>query len=256
MPIVPSGKKRIMESQSSLDIGDEWGVRELDQSNGYPAVENNNVYTDIDEGIDKTPTETPDLNEYIFKLLEGFGYPPRRLEEFSDNFIEEEFFPGGVKDVTVTLPDRYYGTRKRLSDQDLSRILEDMQSKFNLVLNKASRKDKKIIAEFASHPQEEEGNRGTEEGQENVAGDDLDEIFGPGKEKAQKENGKTDRKKVRRASTMHEMLKENRSNLINKFIETIDRLKIDDKESGRILQDQLEAKIMGAFLNPKSQEIA
>ena len=122
MPILPSGNNRVMENQPSLGVTDEWGIDDLRQPNGYPQPRRN--------GQQDNGRGEPDIHEYVFDLLEGFGYPPRRLEEFSDNFVEEKLFPGGLKEVTVTLPDRYYGTRKRLSDSDIARILEDMQSKF------------------------------------------------------------------------------------------------------------------------------
>jgi len=244
MPILPSGKKRIMENQPSLGIGDTWGIHELGQQNDYP-MPTEDIYTDRPE-TDKRQKGKPDLYEYIFSLLEGFGYPPRRLEEFSDNFVEEEFFPGEVKEVTVTLPDRYYGTRKRISDEDLSKIIEDIQSKFNLVLNKASRKDKKIIAEFIYQPTT---GRGVEQDGEELSGkaDDLDEIFGPSREQKQKK--KLNRKRTGEAMTMQEMLKENKANMIDKLIEAAGKVVLNKQDTTELLQDGLKAKIINAFLD-------
>ena len=39
MPILPSGKKRIMEAQSSLGLGNEWGASGLGTPNTYTTPE-------------------------------------------------------------------------------------------------------------------------------------------------------------------------------------------------------------------------
>lgn len=240
MAIVPSGKKRIMEAQSSLQADSQWG---LGQEFGGAPVEqpqqgaNANVQQEQAplkeenvqgvQGVQEEKGEDgkPDILEYIYKVLEKLGYPPRRLEEFSDEFIEEEMFPGGIKDITVTLPDRYYGQKKRISDKDLSNIMNQIQKQFGLTLTQATRKEKKAIMNFTSQPQEQE--------EVEVPGDDLDEIFGTQKgaenNKAKaatspKNNLKTlkNPKRKKEAQTIHELVKENHSNLMEKLLKVLE----------------------------------
>jgi len=135
MPIVPRGKKRIMEAQYPAGQENQWGTDLLGPSDNFPADQNGgpSVDMDVDPGEQVNVGETdpgaqaeePDINSYIYKKLEGFGYPPRRIEEFSDEFIEEKIYPGGVKDVTIVLPDRYYGKRSPITDPDLTQIRVD-----------------------------------------------------------------------------------------------------------------------------------
>jgi len=210
MQILPSGRKRIMEAQFPQGVGEsnDWGVDELGPSNEYPLEEVPSIpsQTEIPDKSQEVPEEKsdgkPDLNEYLFKKLETFNYPPRRLEDFSEEFIEEDIYPDGFKEIKVTIPDRYYGTKKRLSDSDLQDIVNEIQNNFELALTKATRKDKKILMDFTSQAKikQEEG----EKEQEGMAQDDLDEIFGP------KKGPKKDRKT---AQTQREMIKEGRSRL-------------------------------------------
>lgn len=116
---------------------------------------------------------SPDLSEFIFKVVEGLGYPPRRLEEFADEFVQESIFPGNVREVTVIIPDRYYGMRKRVSSSDFAKVVAGIQQKFGLNFVSAERKQKKIIMSFSSQKPQAEGG-------EQVVGDDLDEVYSGG----------------------------------------------------------------------------
>jgi hypothetical protein len=226
MPILPSGKKRIMEAQSSLGLGNEWGTSELGAPSDYPMPQKEvkpDLDTDLDMnqddgGVDITKNvkdSPPQVEEYIFKVLEGWGYPPRRIEEFSDEFITEEMFPGGAKEVTITLPDRLYGTKKRLPDGEISKMVNKIQEQFGLVLTKASRAKKKVIMDFTSSVETDQPGEGEEEA---MMGDDLDEIFGgdhkgPGGKSREKEN-----KTRTKASTIQEIMKMGRKNLEDELV--------------------------------------
>ena len=237
MPILPSGKKRIMEAQSSLGLGNEWGTPELGAPNDSPmppagaepefGTDSNIPQKENEIDItDKVKNAPPQIEEYIFKVLEGWGYPPRRIEEFSDEFITEEMYPGGAKEITITLPDRVYGTKKRLPDGEISKMVNKIQEKFGLVLSKASRAKKKVIMDFTS-PVETDPTNGEEE--QAMMGDDLDEIFG-GDHKGP--GGKVKEKaKSTKASTIQEIIKMGQEDLVNKMVQIaedsgfMDRLK-------------------------------
>ena len=147
---------------------------------------------------------SPDITEYIFKKLESFGYPPRRLEQFENKFVDEKLYPGGLREVSITLPDRYYAKRKRLSDKDVASIVKEMQSQFQLSFVDAERKEKNLTMNFTSQVQKDEED-------EVMAGDVLDDVYGGGESLSKQ-------KKNKKASTMNELLKYNRENLFKTML--------------------------------------
>lgn len=233
MPIIPSGKTKIMEAQSSLGTS-QWG---LGGDFGSNPVENPGQQPEQQSELGQTPAsapansadpnqqkevgqeegDKPDLLEYVYKVLEKLGYPPRRLDAFSDEFVSEKMFPGGIKEIAITLPDRYYGQKKRLSDNDLSKIMNSVQEQYGLTLTDAERKDKKVVMNFTSQPQ------GTGKEEEEVPGDDLDEIFGTpkgqegGKQKGVAKPTKNPKNK-KMAKTIHELVKESHNDIWNKLL--------------------------------------
>lgn len=219
MPIVPRGKKRIMEAQYPPGQGDQWGTDLLGPYDDFPSdqsgpdidmdVEQPAEQIDIGEQDPAARSEEPSVNEYIYKKLESFGYPPRRIEEFSDEFIEEKIYPGGVKDVTIVLPDRYYGKKKQISDPDLTQIVSEIQNQFGLTMTDAVRKEKKVTLNFTSQPSS------PEEDEDQMMGDDLDEIFGGGKGSLKGKKRKKD--KSRLAQTITEIIEASRSGLLVKL---------------------------------------
>jgi hypothetical protein len=241
MPIIPSGKRKIMEAQSSMAPEQQWG---LGEGFGSAPAEQPQAQPNAQEAAPQqpqkapgaTPAEVPveapeqkteedgkpDILEYVYAVLEKLGYPPRRLDAFSDEFINEKMFPGGVKEIAVTLPDRYYGQKKRISDGDLSKIMNRIQEQFELTLTDAERKEKKVIMNFTSQQPEVE--------EEEVPGDDLDEIFGSpkgqegGKQKSSPKNApktlKNPKKKI--AKTIHELVKENHNDIWQKLMKVME----------------------------------
>jgi hypothetical protein len=229
MSIVPSGTKRIMVAQNfakdnyGLDLQGVNPARPVSQQDfsqqdtnkqempAQPPQETaiNDTVAPQDPNAPQEAGESSneDLTEYIFKKLESWGYPPRRLEEFEDKFVNEKIFPGDVKEVVIELPDRYYGTRKRLSGKDLAQIVREVQEKFGLNFQDAERKEKKLTINFSSqqtiNPEEEmEG-----------AGDNLDEIYG-----TPAAGGKKQPSNKKTAATLNEMLKEGHSALYNAIV--------------------------------------
>ncbi|MFA5601108.1 MAG: hypothetical protein WDA06_10990 [Phenylobacterium sp.] len=205
MSIVPSGKKRTMIAQS-FSQDDFGGLGNFDIE---PANFNNN---DVGESLSdkenpyhaKIPSgqeekEKESVREFIFNKLVDFGYPPRRLREFESEFASQKFYPDGNKDVTVTLPDRYYGTDKSLSESDLNGIVKEISDKFELQMVEGKREDKKITIEFVNRSSKTEDDKN-----EKQVEDTLDEVYGGGKNK--------------KAQSIMEMIREARFNFIEKNI--------------------------------------
>jgi hypothetical protein len=222
MAIVPSGTKKLMVAQTMMR--DE-GLESLDPSmqpsadpNAAPQQEAPVEEQPVDpqqEGAQPAVAEaegdgSPDLTEYIFKKLEELGYPPRRLEEFEKEFISEKIFSGGVKEVAITLPDRYYGTRKRISDEHLGKMVNEIQKTFGLAFVDAERKDKRIIINFSSQKPESENDENA------IQGDILDEVYG------NPEGAGAKKKKPKQAgATLSELIKESKSQIVEELLKRI-----------------------------------
>ena len=226
MSIVPSGTKRTMVAQtfsqdaSGLDIDDktlsDMGLGQdqsfnkntlesgsPDQMPGDPFSSEQNLSAPTEGKADESQS---DVSVYIFEKLEGFGYPPRRLQEFENDFVDEKIYPGGVTEMTIVIPDQYYGKKGRISNKDFSSIIQDIQDKFGLTFVDAERKDKKITMNFSSQkPQKEDG-----EGEEaEFESDILDDVYGGGSDKKGRKKTKV------KASTMNELLKVSRQQVLD-----------------------------------------
>lgn len=241
MAIVPNGNKKVMVAQTfanpNTDLNYGNANTNVPQKVEFPdGVDPKDLQmpkgtltggigkedkTDIPQTLQQQKSEeAKSLGEFLFDKLVEFGYPPRRLEQFENDFVDEKIFQGGTKEVTVILPDRYYATRKPLSDTDFSNIVKTIQEKFGLSFMEAQRKDKKITMSFTSQSTSQEGT------EETVVGDVLDEVYGGGsggsspakKEKPNKEKVKSSPKK---AETMLEMLKSGKSNLIEALLKEL-----------------------------------
>jgi hypothetical protein len=235
MAIVPSGTRKIMIAQtfgaempptnfgafvptgspketgtSAEEVPKSLDEIKLPKPKGSDNKENKG-FGDLMGQQQKSDTAT-DLTEYVFNKLENFGYPPRRLEQFEDEFVHEKIFPGGVREVTIVIPDRYYAMRKRLSDADFSEIIKDIQEKYSLNFVDAERKDKKISMNFTSQKSQSEN----EEQPENFGDDGLEDIYGPVQSKS---NAPKQKQKVT-AKTMNEMIKLGRDILYEAIIKT------------------------------------
>lgn len=146
-----------------------------------------------------------DILDYIMNKLEGFGYPPRRLQEFKDEFVSEKLLPGDARDVSLVFPDMYYGKGKRLKKDDVNNIIEEVQNQFGLAFKDGERKDKKVFLNFISQSQ-----AGGSEEEEQGMGDELDVAFGGGVEKPKS-------KKKKAAQTQTEMMKSSMSDAFGKL---------------------------------------
>jgi hypothetical protein len=170
-----------------------------------------------DLGVNEEPKKSDksnDISEYIREKLESFGYPPRRLEQFEDEFVHEKIFQGGLSEVSIVIPDRYYASRNRLSQDDFQNIVKDIQTKFGLNFIDADRKDKKITMNFNSQPKASESDN-----EEEFGGDVLDEVYGAPASPTKKK--KSEQPKTKEAQTLNEMMKLSKKSLIETLLKNI-----------------------------------
>lgn len=187
MSIQPVGKTRLMVSQvistptaQGFNNGEPQLVPEEIPSgmdNDLPDIpEVPDSPESPEEGIQGVPEDNkPTLTDYIFKTLEGFGYPGRRLEEFKKKFVKESVSPDGTKDIKVEMPDRYYpdkmGNIKTIETEELGKIVQDINRRFNLNFNGAERSEGKWLINLTSAKREEDGD-------DSMVRDNLDEVYG------------------------------------------------------------------------------
>jgi len=225
MSIVPSGTKRTMVAQtfsqdmpdlniddktlSDMDLGQSQPLNKNTLENGSPGDQPGDPFSseqDIAPEKGKESDSQSDVSVYIFEKLESFGYPPRRLQEFENDFVDEKIYPGGVTEMTIVIPDQYYGKKGRISNKDFSTIISEIQEKFGLTFVDAERKDKKITMNFSSQkPQKEDGEEESE-----FSSDILDDVYSGGSDKK-------GRKKTK-ASTMNELLKISRQTVLDTLL--------------------------------------
>lgn len=237
MAITPSGKTRVMVAQTySNPLSEGFRSQSIDKPIDEP----------IDKPIDKTDgqsssnLETEDaLNEdvggsglaegkevgsaneieapqekkktlanYIFKKLENWGYPGRRLQEFKSKFVRESVSAEGVKDVQVEIPDKKYPGKDGITDtvenEDLKQISQEVSQIFGLNFSGAERSEGKWTIKFTSQKMT------TDEDEMNH--DNLDEVYGTPSAKGKKSPG---RGKI--AFTVQEIYDQKKDVLVNKL---------------------------------------
>lgn len=240
MAIVPSGKMRIMKTQkfaNPLSEGFENTVNNnipsFETENGLedeigssvPSVEETSklqeqqeIEGDLSspiEPIEKGNRQT--LTNYVFKKLENYGYPGRRLQEFKTKFVRETVSPEGIKDIQIEIPDKKYpdnsGYADTIENEELSQISQEVNKMFGLNFNGAERTDGRWTIKFTSAEKS-----GIED--EGIARDNLDEIYGvPGGNKKKQPEMKSRKNTTTTAniSTTQEMIKESKNRVINKL---------------------------------------
>jgi hypothetical protein len=221
MAIVPAGKLRKMVAQnmdntlrdpaSSIDeIGTENIPDISPEMDISPEISVDSEIDVKEEGINDNPEIKPQkktLSDYIFKKLEEFGYPGRRLEEFKKKFVNESISPDGTKNITIEIPDKKYpdqttGQVDTIEAEDLSGIVGDIEKIFGLHFNGAKRSDGKWTINLTSAQSEDP------EEDKSMTRDNLDEVYGA--------PSKSDVKKTEpvRAFTIKEMIKSSKSDMI------------------------------------------
>jgi hypothetical protein len=239
MAIVPSGKMRIMQAQYI-----DGGLRDNAQierpvAPGYdggqpdisptpepeiepeilePEIEDPEMDPDLEHGMSEPgmepemePEDSKDkktLSNYIFKKLESFGYPGRRLEEFKKKFVNQDISAEGIETIKIEIPDKKYpdpqtGKTETIESEDLSPIIREINSLFGLNFNGAHRAEGKWTIDFTSE------NIAKDEDTEGMVRDNLDEIYG--------QPSKKGRQKAASVNTMEEMIKSNKDDMVSKL---------------------------------------
>ena len=229
MTIVPAGKTHIMEAQSISNPLVQGYDGDTSFNNNLPTleteeameedlsvpneVENTDIVqpqegveqqvSPIDEGKKKT------LTNYIYKKLQSYGYPGRRLDEFKTKFVRETLSPDGMKDVQVELPDKKYndkGLADSIDHEELRDIAQEINKLFGLNFNGADHADGKWTVKFTSqkitNPEDEQG--GFRDG--------LEEVYGNPANTKEKEP-----EHAVKAFTLREMIKTQKEGIMSKL---------------------------------------
>lgn len=230
MAIVPVGKLHLMEAQTINNP--------LMDGAGGPSMSNNIPSFETEEGLNEEVEETggPEpqvdiggpqeeiggveeptegrktLTNYVFKKLENYGYPGRRLQEFKAKFVRETVSPEGIKDIQIEIPDKKYPNAKGQTDtienEELSSISKEINEMFGLNFNGAERTDGKWTIKFTSAD-----NSDPTDG--DIVRDNLDEVYGTPNKSKNETHGRDPMKT--QARTIYEMIKENKSKVISEL---------------------------------------
>ncbi len=232
MSLVPSGKTRVMVAQTySNPLSEGFEGMSINNDSSQPLETDNameedigggNVINDdvsIEPGEDQnlTPKENgrKTLTTYVYEKLQSYGYPGRRLQDFKAEFVKESISPEGVKDIQVVIPDKKYPDEKGFTDtienKELREISHEVSQIFGLHFNGAERSDGKWTIKYTSAD--------LSDPEEEISNDNLDQVYGkPDRSKQERQ------KPIRSASTMREMIKEQK----NKIVKTLKKM-IGDK---------------------------
>ena len=235
--IFPSGNRKVMQKQSySQDFNKDTELGNFQPKQTPPILQGNGNVNAPEEGLsalqqpiqeqpqtlngiqeNKHPSQNQQtLLKYIISVFSKspFNYPPRRLQQYKDKFIQQTLHPGELKSVKITLPDEYYGTGNPLSDSDVVKIKNGISQRFELKFNSGSRKQRKLILDFSSiGPQAQAAQAAAQNPNE----DTLDQIFGKAtNESKNNKNPKINKNKF--AQTHQQMLKTASNILFQKLL--------------------------------------
>ncbi len=241
MTIVPSGKMHIMKTQKFANPLSQGFDDNVSINHNIPSFEteqgmDEDISPEISpEAVDglkeeqdqmggpedpmESKTKGKTLSDFIFKKLESFGYPGRRLQEFKSKFVRESVSPEGVKDIQVEIPDKKYpdntGQTESIENEDLGAISKEINQMFGLNFNGAERTDGKWTIKFTSaeitNPDAEGG----------MVRDNLDEVYGkPTKPGSPGSPGNKEPKPIA-AHTLLEMIKDGKNGLVKDLIKVI-----------------------------------
>lgn len=234
MAIVPAGKLRVMEAQSFSNPMVGGDASESSMANDIPSFETEEGLNEEVGGTSpETSPEPPDdiggpqeeiggveeptegrktLTNYVFKKLENYGYPGRRLQEFKAKFVKETVSPEGIKDIQIEIPDKKYpnemGQTDTIENEELAEISKEVNQMFGLNFNGAERTDGKWTIKFTSAE-----NSNPDEGA--MVRDNLDEVYGT----PHKTNNNSQKRETTpvRAESIYEMIKSSKSGIIAKL---------------------------------------
>ena len=226
MAIVPSGKVRIMEAQNFSNPLSQGFEGDTSLNNNLPSFETEDAMEDDisneteeqnlplegqegEQGVSPVDEGKKTLTTYIYKKLQSYGYPGRRLDEFKNKFVRESLSPDGIKDIQIELPDKKYneqGLAGTIDHDELKDISQEVNKLFGLNFNGAEHIDGKWTVKFTSQkltsPEDEQGGQFR---------DGLDEVYGtPTKTKEEEP-------KAVKAFSIREMIKTQKEDTVNKL---------------------------------------
>lgn len=211
MPLVPVGTRRVMVAQRYDSVPPDMnqnslGLDHVSPDDALSALKNkhdnlNPQQAGLEDQINHSEQADEDTVKYVFNFLKSLGYPPRRLFEFKAQFVKEEGGADGVSQVTITIPDQIYGKDTRIPNSKLKEFVKGIEDKFPLYYQNYKRSDEKLIISFSSHDARADREQGP--------GDILDKVYG---------NPKNKTKSIATASTMREIIKESKNNLVNSVL--------------------------------------
>ncbi len=228
MDIAPTGKTRVMVAQTySNPLSEGFEGMSINNAPSQPLETDNAMEEDIGGGdvinddVSIEPGEDQNLapkekgrktlTTYVYEKLQSYGYPGRRLQDFKAEFVKESISPEGVKDIQVVIPDKKYPDEKGFTDtienKELKEISHEVSQMFGLHFNGAERSDGKWTIKYTSAD--------LSDPEEEITDDNLDQVYGkPDKSKQERQ------KPIRSASTMREMIKEQK----NKIVKTLKKM--------------------------------
>ena len=208
MALVPTGKRRIMVAQfnPASDPRDSLNLPDGAAEGLEPVPEEaeiDGLQSDVDQAQEEQEAGSPSLTKFIFDFMaQHLGYPPRRLQEFKSQFVNEQGAKGQPSKYTITLPDQVYGKEQEIDPSILKNLVQGIEQKFGLSFVDYKRADLKLILSFSS---EDMSNKRIEE-------DILDAVY---KSPSGGNKGKGGMSAT--ASTMREIIKESKSSMVDKL---------------------------------------
>jgi hypothetical protein len=219
MVIAPSGKRRLMIAQTYMDPTLQQDGAPIDDAVGFggapgmgqsPAEQLGQEVEEVqreDEMPEEGTTEA-DLTDYLFNKLQEFGYPGRRLQEFKSKFVTENIAADGNKTVEIVIPSTYYGKNKEVPDSVFGKFIKEIEKKFNLFFDGASKAEGKATIKFTSVNQKDDPDQMVEE-------DELSRVYGqPSKDSISNERHTT-------ASTIYELIGDQKDDMMEKLAKII-----------------------------------
>ena len=227
MTLIPTGKLKIMEAQTSipddavnLNQGHDLFNRADEMSVDVPEIDSeiNPDQQGLEEESLLKPEPKPEQNvqsdrestieDYIFQKLESFGWPGRLLQDYKDKFVSRSISAEGVEEVRIELLDKQYPNMSKISTKDIKQIVSDIQSKFGLFFQGGDNNDGKWSFRFISTKE-------TPEEDENPADLDitgyLDKAYGT----PSKSSNSPKEPSKKEASTIEEMIKYNKNEIFD-----------------------------------------
>lgn len=215
MALVPTGKRRLMIAQMDPSMGPRADAVELPETSQDLVQEPSEVpgeeQIEIDEMEDDVENEMqdsgpPSLTKFIFNFMaEKLGYPPRRLQEFKSQFVNEQGAKGQPSKYTITLPDQVYAKEQEIPPEILKALVNGIEQQFGLSFVDYKRADLKLILSFSS--EDPAARQALEEG----PGDILDQVY---KSPGGKNKGSN---LSAAAATIHEMIKMNKDQMVEQL---------------------------------------